>query len=291
MTKHDITFLTYNKLPHGDPDDLLALNLLAARGYKTQAAVWNDAAVDWSQAGLCVLRSTWDYHLHFAEFSAFLERLAKTTTLLNPIELLRYSSDKRVYMEDLAAKGAPVVQTTWFAKGESVDLASQLHGHGWQKAVIKPGVGCGTFGVKKVTADDAGIAAGQEHLEKLLERGAAMLQPYLEGVHTYGERALSFIDGRYSHATRKTAFQALLPTGEAGEQPVKATRREITAAQRVVALLHPRPLYARVDLVPDHAGRPCVLELELLEPSLFLSMDKRHAPKRFADAIERALAG
>lgn len=47
-------------------------------------------------------------------------------------------------------------------------------------------------------------------------------------------------------------------------------------------------LYARNDLVPGPDGGPVMLELGLVEPSLFLAHD-REAPGRLADAIRRRL--
>jgi len=290
MTKFDITFATYAQLPDGDPDDLLALDILKNRGYMVRTAIWNDCSVDWSESGLCVLRSTWDYHLHYADFISWVERVAAQTKLFNPIELIRWNSNKKSYMQDLANQGAPVIETVWAEKDSVVDLRQLLKRRGWGKAVIKPGVGCGTFNVKRVSNEPASLAAGQTHLDSLLHVGDAMVQPYLTAVETYGERALVFIDGQYSHATFKPAFQALLPTGQAGEQPTKATHEEIEVAAQILTLAPEKPLYARVDLVPNNEGQISLLELELVEPSLFLSMDPDLAPPLFADAIERLIA-
>jgi hypothetical protein len=49
------------------------------------------------------------------------------------------------------------------------------------------------------------------------------------------------------------------------------------------------PLYARIDLVDDVAGRPVVLELELTEPSLFLPQAPDVAA-RLVNAVRAAVA-
>ena len=49
-----------------------------------------------------------------------------------------------------------------------------------------------------------------------------------------------------------------------------------------------RLLYARVDLLPGRDGAPLVIEVELTEPSLFLTAVPA-AADRFAAAIRRAV--
>ncbi|HLW38046.1 MAG TPA: hypothetical protein VKR99_06420 [Candidatus Eremiobacteraceae bacterium] len=277
----DFTFVTYAAMPDLDPDDRLAFDLLAQRGFRMQAAVWDDRRVDWSRAGACILRSTWDYNLRHEEFLAWTERVAAVSRMWNSPSLVRWNSNK-TDLRDLEAAGVAIVPTAWIKRGSKADLSALLGAAGWELAVIKPSVGLSTYGVRKVSARND--ADGQSHLELLLRTHDVMVQPYIASVESHGERALIFIAGQYSHAARKTAFQQLLPTGEAGEQPVAATPSEISAATRAMAALPEAPLYARVDLVHDAAGEPLVIELELVEPTLFLGMDPQ-APARFADAL------
>ncbi len=303
--KYDCTFVTYSGLPDLDPDDLLAFTILQKRGYRCQAAIWDDPRIDWSTAGLCIIRSTWDYHLKLAQFSSWLERLATTTAVQNHPDLVRWSMHKS-YLRHLAAVGVATVPTIWLKRGSDCRLDIEMSGQGWSKAVIKPAVGLATSGVKVVSYQDVG--AGEQHARRLLADGDLMLQPYIESVKSYGERALVFIKGEYSHAVRKTAFQALLPAGQAGETFVEAQPEELETARQTLRLLPAAyrnagaadsgaldavafenpPLYARVDLVRDNEDRPIVIELELVEPSLFLSLYPP-AATTLANGIERLL--
>ncbi len=165
-------------------------------------------------------------------------------------------------------------------KNARVDLAQFLADAGLQTAVVKPAVGLSTYGVRRVD----GSREDQAHVATLLRDHDVMVQPYVRSVETYGERALMFMQSTYSHAARKTAFQALLPAGEAGETPVEATGAEIAVAVAAVRALPQPALYARVDLVHGDDGEPLVIELEVVEPSLFLGMHPR-AAGRFADAL------
>lgn len=279
----DFTFVTCSALPNLDPDDRLALDIINARGAVASVAVWDDPQVDWARAGICVLRSTWDYHLRHERFLQWCSDVARVTALYNPLPLIRWNIVKR-YLRDLERAGVPIVPTHWIERASRVELAALLASRAWPDAVIKPGIGLSTYGVRKVSQAGQSVQGDQAHLDGLLQHHDVMVQPYLSSVDGYGERALMFIEGRFSHAARKTAFQALLPAGEAGETPASATAEEIAVAAHAVAALPQPALYARVDLVHDEAAHPLVLELEVIEPTLFLGM-AAHAPARFADAV------
>lgn len=276
----DYTFVTYSGMPDLDPDDRLAVDVLTQREYAVATAVWDDPAVDWSAAGTVIIRSTWDYNMRHEAFLAWAESVARVAPLYNPLELVRWNIHKS-YLRDLASKGVSVVPTLWVNAQARADLRKTLADAGWPEAVIKPAIGLSTFGVKRVS----GSVDDQAHLDELLLEHDVMVQPFLRSVQSYGERALMFMNGTYSHAARKTAFQPLLPTGEAGETPVEATGAEIALAVKAMQALPAPALYARVDLVLGDAGEPLVIECELIEPTLFLSMHPR-AAHRFADALE-----
>jgi hypothetical protein len=103
----------------------------------------------------------------------------------------------------------------------------------------------------------------------------------------WGERALIFFRGHYSHAVLKKPFDTVLVVGTRSSL-VEAKREELDIAARALAAVPGRPLYARVDLLRDDENRICVNEVELIEPGLYLAV---HEPARrhFADAVEREL--
>ena len=286
MPAPDFTFVTYDGLPDLDPDDRLAVDALARRGLRAVPAVWNSPDVDWSRAGICIIRSTWDYHLDYLGFLAWADRVAAVAPLWNPPRIVRWNSNKR-YLEELERRGAPIVPTAWLPARAPADLGAFLREHGWSRAVIKPVVGLATRNVMMVDGSSDGLARAQAHADMLLADQDVIVQPYVDSVDEYGERALVFIDGEYSHAARKTAFQPLAVAGEAGETAVVASADEIEVATRVAHMVD-GVLYARVDLVRDAGGKPIVIEFELVEPSVFLSL---HPPaaERFASALAKLI--
>jgi glutathione synthase/RimK-type ligase-like ATP-grasp enzyme len=282
-------FATYPGLPQLDPDDQLAADACARLGIAVVPAIWGDMSVDWSSTAACVVRSTWDYPRQIDAFAAWINRVERSTTLWNPPALLRWNLHKS-YLGELEREGVPVIPTRILERETNVDLAALVRELGWPDAVVKPAYGAATYGVLRVEPTATSVAAAQSHVAALLTHVDVLVQPYFRSVTEYRERALVFIDGAFSHAASKDAFQGLLPAGHAGEVPVNATAQEIAVAARALAAVPGESLYARVDLVRDEADRPVVIEVELIEPSLFFAM---HPPAadRFATALARRLPG
>lgn len=254
---------------------------LAAAGAAGHLAVWDDPAVDWAAFDAAVLRSAWDYAERLPEFLAWATRVAAQTRLLNPLQVVRWNTDKH-YLAELARAGAPVVRTRFVEPGEDprAALAGFLAAESCAELVVKPAVGAGARDARRhARGDEAGILG---HMQGLLAaRRSLQLQPYLAAVDRQGETALMYIGAAFSHAVRKGP---LLPPGAAATTHLFApehisTREpapeELAAGERILAAVPFGPLlYARVDLLRDEAGSPVLLELELTEPSLFLA----HAP-------------
>jgi glutathione synthase/RimK-type ligase-like ATP-grasp enzyme len=271
-----------------DPDLPIAAPALRQAGLATDLVRWDDPGVDWAGYDLAVVRSTWDYAWRLDEFLGW---AASVPRLRNPVELLRWNTDK-TYLRDLARAGLPVVPTVW----DPTDAGQLPDAPEW---VVKPSVSAGS----RDTARWDDPAAALAHVAELTAAGrTAMLQPYLAEVDTAGETAMLFLGGRFSHAVRKGP---LLRRGE-GVRQDRDSREDLravepTAAQREVAqaVLDAVPalvpgaapvLYARIDLIPDPAGRPVLLELELAEPSLFLPQAPAEAVARLVRSVEDAIA-
>lgn len=283
-----ISLITYRDLAQLDPDDLLLARALERRGCKVQGLVWNEEDVDWSKAGICIVRSTWDYHRHYKQFLSWIEHVSKVTSLFNSAELIKWNS-KKTYLKELSEGGLPIIPTRFVTHKERPTLAEIVREHNWERAIIKPTVGIATSGVKRIECTEDGIREGELHIESLLHGGEVMVQEFFDSVEGYGERALSFIDGVYSHCIRKAPFQRLAAAGLAGEMSVDANEKEIDLGRRTLQFLDVIPLYARVDLACDVEGNPRIMEFELVEPSLFLQT-KPDSAEVFADAVMKRVA-
>lgn len=275
---------TCRPLPEADEDEELLLAALAARGVEARMAAWNDPAEDWDARLPTVIRSTWDYVHELPRFLAWAERAARSGPLWNPLEVVRGNVHKR-YLLELEARGVATVPTALVERGRGPALAELARERGWSRLMIKPAVGASSYGARRFEAHEHGPA--QQHLDALLARGDALVQPYLESVEGHGERALCWIDGELTHAVRKNprfadGFESVSPA-----LPIADDERDI--ALRALEPFAQRILYARVDVARASDGRPRLMELELVEPSLFLRQSPR-ALARLADALARRLA-
>ncbi|RJK96434.1 ATP-grasp domain-containing protein [Vallicoccus soli] len=271
----------------GLDDDLApAVAALDARGADVAVEVWDDASVQWGAFDLVVVRSTWDYLDRRADWLDWASRVPR---LLNPPEVLRWSTDKR-YLDDLARRGVPVVPTAW--DPATVDDLPVSPAGQW---VVKPSVSAGS----RDTGRWSDPAEALRHARALTDGGrTAMVQPYVASVDEAGETALLHFAGAFSHAVRKAALlrpdegtdverfsREDLRGATAGEAELDLARRALAAAGE--ALEGADLLYARVDVVQADGG-PLLLELELAEPSLFLPHGEG-AADRFADAVLAAV--
>ncbi|MGI8587517.1 MAG: ATP-grasp domain-containing protein [Chloroflexia bacterium] len=283
MKTPDILLVTCAEVPRLSEDDRLLLSALSARGLFAWPAVWDNPEVDWAASCLCVVRSAWDYHHRRDEFVAWAERVGSVTRLWNPVQTIRWNTHKG-YLRDLEARGVPIVPTEWLAAGTAADLAALMAARDWERAVVKPAVSASAF--ETIRVDRASLADGQEHLDRLLPERDMMVQPYMEAVEGYGERSLLFIGGEFTHAVRRASSLDTDEDPTPLATQVAPTPDEAALAGEILRAAATPALYARVDLIRDADGAPRLMELELVEPSLFLS----HYPpavERFADAIAR----
>jgi O-ureido-D-serine cyclo-ligase len=279
-------------LDEDEPPLHLALQKL---GCNVQIAEWDDTKVDWGSFDAALLRSAWDYAERVTEFLAWVERATKQTRVLNPLPIVRWNTDKH-YLADLSKAGVAIVPSTFIEPGHDPGEVVQkfLAAHTQAEVVVKPAIGAGSRDAERHKR--ASIDATVAHVKRLLAANrSVLLQPYLDRVDRDGETALMFFEGKFSHAIRKGA---LLPPGGAATRGLFATETitprtpgsdEMKLAERVVAAIpFDTPLYARVDLIRDDKGAPCLLELELTEPSLFFGYAAESAD-RFAAAVLRWL--
>ncbi len=278
-------------LPTGDEDGRELHAACHELGLDVSWQVWDDGTADWQSPDLVVIRSTWDYTPRREEFLAWTRSVR---ALANPADVVAWNSDKR-YLRGLADAGVPTVPTSWSEPGEAVELPVGVD------FVVKPAVGAGSVGAGRFAATDpAAPDRARAHAAELHAAGrTVMVQPYLDQVDDAGETALIFFDGVYSHAIRKGAMlpEAVVhPVGPGFSHGLFVTERiqprQPTGAERAVAeqalaaCAHLGPLlYARVDLLPSPDG-PVVIELEVVEPSLFLD----HAPGSAARLAARIAA-
>jgi glutathione synthase/RimK-type ligase-like ATP-grasp enzyme len=279
-----VALATCSDLPGLHHDDEPLLDALEQRDVPVRILAWDDPSVDWSTPALVVVRSTWDYVPRRAEFVAWAERVEAVAPLWNPAEVIAWNTEKR-YLRRMADAGVATVPTRWLRQGTQASLADVLDEAGWEHAVVKPAISAGSIGTVRLHRREA--ARRQSHLDALLAEGTVLVQPYLRRIETSGEVSVLWIDGEVTHAVRKTPQSGDFRVQEqfgGTEQPIDLDAGLVAAAQEALGHVGDGCRYARVDLVEGPAGERWLIELELVEPQLFLRHSSA-ATARFADAI------
>lgn len=242
--------------PGADPLGIFDLVLpLLAWGYQRQPATWYHALDTWEAQGV-----------RFA----------------NIVPLLRWNTDKD-YLFTLAAKGVQIVPTVLVDALSADTLADARARLGTGRVVIKPAISGG--------ADGTYVLGLQDPIPfDVLER-SMLIQPMMPAIVDEGEYSLFYFGGTLSHAILKKPAAGDFRVQEqfgGRETAVDAPAPARHLAEAALAAAPFAPLYARVDMVRDAAGHFCLMELELIEPALFLSF-AADAGQAFAKAVTNAL--
>ena len=287
-----VAIATFASMPPEFTDDERLADAIGALGASVSRVPWDHAETDWASFDAVVIRSTWDYARRHDEFVAWAESVG--TRLHNSPEVIRWNTDKH-YMGDLEGAGLPVVHTEYVAPGEPAPVLDA-------EVVVKPTISAG--------AKDSGRFSERAHddAQALIERihrsgRTVMVQPYQASVDSTGETAIVCLDGEPSHVLRKAAVlrpDEVAPVRDdaVGAAEVmydpelvvagEATEAEFELAREVVDHVSGRfdyvPLYARVDMVAGPEGSPVLMELEAVEPNLYLDQAPGSA-ERVAEAI------
>lgn len=271
-------------MPKPDPETHLLVAALAEIGIDALITPW-DADLDWASFPLILVRSPWDYFERLDEFLAWSERVATLTRLVNPSAVIAWNCHKR-YLREISEKGLPTIPTLWLDRG-TTDAAVRLGATSWPRLVIKPAVSIGAINTLLVERTDAAALA---HLDTILPTGDVMMQPFLPAIGSTGEISLIFFAGKFSHAIRKLPKPGDYRVQDMYGGSVQVhdpAADEIELATRALHLTPAPTTYARVDLVRDE-GRLLIMELELIEPELFLPLAPG-AATRFASALRSQL--
>ena len=251
---------------------------LVAAGVEVDPIPWTQAT-DLGGYDLILPLVTWGYHLRYAEWLAFLDRLeGERLPVVNPPALLRWSSDK-AYLAELGRSGVATVPTIVadLCRDEDLDDARRRFGSDW--LVVKPPVSGGADGTFRIGPDDA--------LPDETRGRPTIIQPLIRSIATAGEYSLMLFDGALSHTVVKRPADGdfrVQPHLGGVTLPSEAPPGAEALAKAALAAAPAHATYARVDIIPDDEGVLRIMELELVEPALFLD----HAPDGGA-AFTRAI--
>jgi len=269
-------------------EDEYVVAALERQGLTARRISWLNSEFDWNTCRGLVIRSTWGYPDRMTDFEAWLSNCSRQLCMFNAYSTVTWNLDKR-YLLDLRQRGIRIVETILFPQSTNVSLRDEMAAHDWDDAILKPVVSAGARHTYRIL--DSNVDEIQRTLDPLIADEAFLLQPFQQSVLDSGELSLMVMGGVYTHAVRKTP-----QTGDFRVQdefgghvvPYTANQDEIAFAEAAVAACDPQPVYARVDVVRDHADAIALMELELVEPELFFRFNPSAADP-LAESIAHAL--
>lgn len=286
-----LTGRTYRgrRLPEGEtpPAESLSRQLIQdagrERGIAFEHAYWDDPELPARGFDAAVIRSCWDYTSRPTEFVETIENCERAgLRVFNPSHIVRWNA-RKTYLREL---GPAAIETIWVDRADEHAVAKAFDALDAAEVVVKPQVGAGsmdTVRLKRNAWSEADLRAGP--------RGAAMIQPYLRNIETEGERSLFWFGGKFSHAIRKVpnagSWYANIP-GETRFFAEAPPAEALAAAESARERLRGDALYVRIDLVLGDDGKWRVIEIEAIEPFLFLDYAPEGA-RFFVDAVARVL--
>lgn len=262
--------------PNGNAD-LQALSLaFNQRGVDCQLQPWQKILNNRILPQYILPLAVWDYSVNPSAYQAFLVRaLVKGIKLINSADLQHWNINKH-YLADLEQAGLPVIPSLYLEIDKAkawTDIISQCD---WQNPVIKPLIGQSGKGVRRL---DGQIPTRTEY------KKGAIVQPFIDSITEQGELCLIYIDGKFSHAIRRTPTDWRANSAHGVEiSPITAKEDWLKVAEKALLALPQLPVYTRIDGLIDANQQFILNEVELIEPALYLSQDK-DSLTRFVDDI------
>ena len=256
--------------------------VLLRAGFSVESRDWTDPG-DLDGFDLVMPLVAWGYHQDPPRWHALLDRLEREAVpTLNPVPLLRWNSDKR-YLAELDRKNVATIPTRLVDSLDDIALEEARSEFG-DRLVIKPPVSASAYGTHLLGPTDP-VPSDALGLPMLV-------QPFLRSVASEGEYSIMLFGGSFSHSIvkrPKAGDYRVQPHLGGTELPCEPPAGAIDLALDALAAAPAKAAYARVDMVRDNEGNLAIIELELIEPALWL----QHAPdggQSFAAALRPALA-
>lgn len=283
-------YLTMDSTAGWEIDIDLSIEPMQTLGWSVDLVPWKSAEIDWHHYDAVYIGTPWDYPDDPERFLAVLESIDRSGAILvNDIALVRWTIPK-TYLRDLEKRGAAIVPSLWYEKFDVDMLPEFFDSHGSDRIIVKPVVSTNASNTFLLDRNVPGRIRNQ--LAGTFGERAFVVQPFVDSVQNEGEYSLFFFSSEYSHAILKTPrardFRVQEEHG-ASITPVQPETGLLDAGTAVLDLVEPVPVYARCDFLRGRGGKFLLMELEVIEPSLYLRMDPG-AATRFARAFDAYVA-
>lgn len=271
-------------------EDKILSSILSGLGISHEVTVWSDRDLDWSRFSHLLIKSPWDYFDYYVDFLLWIAKIrALGIPVLNDLDTVQWNSSKE-YLLEIASKGFPVVSGLILEKGSQPDLARIQEQVKGDTIVVKPLVSGGAKNTLRIPVSDWENQSAR--VAELLQAEDFLAQPYIPEVAEVGEYSLLFFNGQFSHAVLKTPAKADFRVQHyfgGTIQEIQPSAAMLDSCQRLMDTFGKDTLYGRVDGV-EIEGVFHLMELELIEPYLFLALSEKAIPN-YREALRKRLLG
>ena len=281
-----VALLSMDSLKNFHPYDKLLIEPMKTLGWLAEEVSWRNERINWADYDAVIVRSTWDYQNDAEEFISVLEKINSVSYLENDLELMKWNMNKN-YLFQLKQKGVTIVDTIWEKSFNPVLAINYFERLDTDEIIIKPNVSANADNTFRLSKEK--LKEQSSNLEKIFAQREFMVQPFLNNIIDEGEYSLFFFDGKFSHSVLKKPKEKDFRVQEehgGNIQPIKVSSDVIMIAENIIKKLSTIPLYGRVDLVRTKQNEFALMELELIEPSLYLNKDV-DAPLRLSKAFNK----
>ncbi|WP_417691102.1 ATP-grasp domain-containing protein [Pseudidiomarina sp.] len=255
-------------------------------GIQVEMVSWRDAQCDWNRYDAVIIRTTWDYQDDCDAFLRVLQTIeASSARLMNSLAVTQWNISK-TYLRELEERGVPVVPTLWASHLNANALAEARSQWPNRDLIVKPAVSANADDTFPIPTSESSGALLQRIGARFPEGRDVMLQPFLDSIVENGEYSLFYFGGEYSHAIKKCPKNGDFRVQEehGGTFALATPSTAIKAvAEQALACVNEELLYARIDVAMLDDQTPAIIEMELIEPSLYFGVDAA-SPKRFVQA-------
>jgi len=259
---------------HPYEDDLALKKALEESGYGAEIVAWDNRDFDFSYCHLAIIRSCWDYDQRIDEFLEKMQTIAQNTILVNDIKVVIHNYRKE-YLLEMNKMGIETVPTRFVRKMGEIESALQFIKS--DDIIIKPAISASGKNTFRVHKKD--IKRCYRIVKTILNKTTAMIQEYIRSIEICGEKSVVVINGEITYAMLKKPHRNgfLVHIHHGGTYfPDRVEEDELEFIQKIIKTFDQQPAYMRIDLLRDEDTRKIFLpELELIEPNLYLSKNKR----------------
>lgn len=284
-----VALLSTDNLENFFTYDKLLFEPLKNIGWIAEEISWRNENVNWNDYNSVIVRSTWDYQNDSEKFLNVLENINNSLALLeNNLDLMKWNMNKK-YLFDLEKKGIRIVETIWeknFSTDAALEYFDILKSN---EIIIKPNISANADNTFRLTKEKLFEKLGE--LIKIFSDREFMVQPFMQNIVDEGEYSLFFFNGEFSHCVLKKPKEKDFRVQEEHGGKFKSvvpTEKQISIGKNIIDKLAVLPLYGRTDFVRTSDNDFALMELELIEPSLYFNMDTE-SPARFVRAFNERI--